>query len=93
MTVRRNAITVRRKDVDLLESQVPVMSALKVGFDQARAKLQQAQKEYQKQMSIIGNYAGECAEKLKIDLKKDYLFDPDHMKFVDRQKPESPEAK
>ena len=83
---------IRKSDIALSADQVPIMETLVEKWRLMRGRLIEAQRNYERERHTVGAYAAECADKLKIDLETDYVFNPDALKFVDRQQPEEPKA-
>lgn len=68
----------------LLTGQSIVMGPLLSNLQVAEARLKSAQDNYNDAIAVLEEYARQAAEKLGIDITKDYSFDLATKKFVDR---------
>jgi BarA-like signal transduction histidine kinase len=68
----------------LTANQGVVMDPLVANFAMAKQRLETAQGMYNKAVLALEEYAKQSAEKLSIDIVKDYSFDINSQKFLDR---------
>lgn len=77
---------------ELTSRQNVVMKPLLERYQMARAKVNAAQKLLNMELQAIGEYSSQIAELTGLDMAKDYIFDVDNCKFVDRVEAAAAEA-
>lgn len=77
---------------ELTSRQIIVMKPLLERYQLAKAKVIGAQKLLNMELEAIGEYSSQVAEKIGIDASKDYIFDVENCKFVDRVEAQAVEA-
>jgi NifB/MoaA-like Fe-S oxidoreductase len=71
-------------DMELTAGQQVVMKRLLERFGASNARLEAIRKEAQEELDAVTEYVAQVAEKLGIDVAKDYQFDIAIGKFRDR---------
>ena len=71
-------------EIDLTAKQHVVLKPLLANLATAGARLKDAQRQYLAALEPIKEYATQAAEKLGVDVSKDYDFDLNSRKFLDK---------
>lgn len=69
---------------DLSVGQASVLGPLLINYRNATERLRSAQEEVNTTIAILEEYSRQVADKLGVDIVKDYSFDIATQKFVDR---------